>query len=119
RESKGGGRAEQRSGKGAADQEVAWGERQFPGAGIDHRGNHVGRFQIIHFEAPAAAHLARGTTREKKTAITRGLTSDPNSFVAASIHRGFASGHHRLLAVRLTFKTCANILRCNNNNKIN
>jgi hypothetical protein len=46
------------------------------------------------------------------------LTSDPGSFVAAEVHRGLASGHHRPLPSPTIFKTCANIPHCKNYNKV-
>ena len=58
--------AEQRAGQSAADQEIARTKRQLLLAGVDHRGNDIGRFGVIHFEAPAAT-LSVVTTRKTGT----------------------------------------------------
>ena len=89
-----GGGAEQRTGQRAADQEILWRQRQFLQAGIDHRGNDVGRFCVIHIEAPVA--MRRHGHNEKRVWIARKFDSkgsavsefrsDPISFVAAEIH---------------------------------
>ena len=61
---KAGGGTQQRTGKRAANEKVAWRKRQLLQAGIDHRGDDVGRFCVIHIEAPAATHR-RGCNEER------------------------------------------------------
>ena len=63
-EGEAGGGAEQRAGQRAADQEVARRQRQFLQAGIDHRGDDVGGFCVIHHEAPIATR-PRGYNERK------------------------------------------------------
>jgi hypothetical protein len=88
-ESECGRRAQQRSGQGTADQQIARRERELPHAGINHRNNNARRLYVIHFELQPP-RVWRGPQRGKKDeTITRVcFASDPVSLVAADIHLG-------------------------------
>ena len=113
-ESQAGGGAEQRAGKRAADEQVARGKRQFLQAGIDHRGDDVGRFCVIHIEAPAAT---RGVATTRKGRVIARKFDSKGSAVSEVSERSdqprccgnpswtTASGHLRRLA-SLHYSNC-------------
>jgi hypothetical protein len=87
-----GGSAEQRSGQRAADEEVSWSKRQLLHTGIDHRGDDIGGFCVIHSKAPVATR-GMAITRKNGCVIARKFDSKgyaaseflepPASFIAA------------------------------------
>ncbi len=95
------------AGQRAADQEVARPERQLLDAGINHRGNDVGRFDVIHVEAPAATRW-RGHNEERRSCGRPRLCERSDQpRCCGNPSWIWASGHHRRLAWLSLFKTCA------------